>query len=156
MARGRGAERVAFAPSFSSLGIEDASLLRIALNLNEPRNRRFEDVILNDLTIRLQNGSGGQAPVTFSTERAYRLHSRQLNSTEGFIFALDAEQAAQANAFMAQGFNRITLNASLSRTQGSWETFYAYAVAVPEPSAYAFLVAGLAIVGFVARRGMRR
>ena len=148
---GRGIERRAVAPSFSSLDIEDASLLRIALSVSEPRNRRLEDLVLNDLTIRLQNGSGGQAPVTFSTGPSYLLHSNQLNAGEGFIFALDAAQAALANAFVAQGFDRITLSTSMSRTQTSYETFYAYAV--PEPSTYTMLAAGLAALALV---GLRR
>lgn len=138
-------------PSFLQLGLTDASLLRIALNAVEPGG---DSITLNNLTLRLFNDTGSQAATTFSTTGPITFNQTLPGTgNSGFVFALDAAQASIANTAISQGFDRLTLSASLSNATGGPDTFFAYAV--PEPSTYMMLIGGLGLVGLLVRRRMR-
>jgi hypothetical protein len=128
-------------------------------------------VTLSDLVLNIYSPtgdvlftSGAFTPVTFADTLTGAGNS-------GFVFHLDATQAAlaQAAAFGA-GFeaNQVGLSAAAgcagaetSTCQGAtggFETFFVAnteVAAIPEPETYALMAAGLGVLGFVARRRRR-
>ena len=142
--------------SLASLGVESAADLRVVFNAVEPGNQAG-GVTLTDLQLNIYSPtgsllftSGAFSPVVFNDTATGAGNS-------GFVFALDAAQAAaaQAAAFGAGGgANLVGLSASVSDATGGAETFYvASSVSlVPEPGAYALMLAGLGLVGLQARR----
>jgi PEP-CTERM motif len=150
--------------SVESLGITSASDLRVVFNAVEPGNARAQGITLNDLVLSIFSPTGEvlfssgalAAPVPFADTFTGVGNS-------GWVFALDAAQAAaaQAAAFGASfGANLIGLSASLSDATGGPETFFVASAGgvtapIPEPQTYALLLAGLGAVGFVVSRRRR-
>lgn len=149
--------------SFADLAVASASDIRVVFNALEPGNRANSITLTNlVLTIFSPAGvelfnSGDFAPVNFADTFTGAGNS-------GFVFALDADQAAaaQAAAFTGDfGSNLFGLSASLSNATGGFETFFvasagdAVMAPIPEPETYALMLAGLAAVGFVAVRRRR-
>jgi hypothetical protein len=150
--------------SLSSLGIDSASDLRVVFNAIEPGNDA-NSITLNDLRLSIFSPDGTElfnsgsltAPLSFADTFTGAGNS-------GFVFALDAAQAAaaQALAFSADfGANLIGLYANLSDATGGPETFFVASAGggvtppIPEPQTYALMLAGLGVVGFVAARRRR-
>jgi len=146
--------------SLASLGIASASDLRVIFNAIEPGNGDA-GITLNDLRLSIFSPDGTElfnsgtltSPVDFADTFTGAGNS-------GFVFALDAAQAAaaQALAFGADfGANLIGLYANLSDATGGPETFFVASTGgvtppIPEPQTYALMLAGLGVVGFVAAR----
>lgn len=149
-------------PSLSSLGLTDAADLRIVFNANEPASN---SITLSSLVLTFFDPAGGAA-ISFNTAEPVVFASTNPGiGNSGFVFGLDAQQAAQANTFLAAatspiGSYRIGLSAQLGDATGGPETFFVanaqgIAPAIPEPQTYALMLAGLAAVGVAARRRRR-
>lgn len=145
--------------TLGSLGVTDTSDLRIVFNATEPGGN---SITVSSLSLTFYDALNTAAavfnlvaPVTFEATNTGIGKS-------GFVFGLDAAQAALAATFIGGSSTsfadfRIGLGSTLTNVAGGPETFYAVnaggvTTPVPEPETYALLLAGLGVVGFVARR----
>ena len=145
-------------PTLGTLGATTANDLRVVFNASEPASN---EITINNLVLTIYDStgtlvlftSGPSGPFVFPTT-----FSGTGNS--GFLFGLDAIQAAQAqtSAFGA-GFanNRVGLGASLSNATGGLETF-SFRVntpiaPVPDGGSAAMLL-GMALMGLAGIRRM--
>lgn len=147
--------------TIGELGITSAADLRVVFNASEPQNAGAQSILLNDLRLSIYSAdgavlftSGPFTPVNFADT---------FNGTgnSGFVFALNAAQAAQAQAAAFGGSfesNRIGLTASAANATGGLETFFIANATppVPEPASTAMLAAGLGVVGWFTRRRRTR
>ena len=129
-----------------------ASNLRIVFNPSEPQNDQ-DGITLQNLILTAFDASGTKQftsgpsfmPVTLTATDAGTGNS-------GFVFKLDDMQAAKLDsAISGFGATRIGLSATANGATGGHETFFL--MAVPEPSTWAMLVAGvIGVAGMVRRR----
>jgi hypothetical protein len=144
--------------TFADLNVQHASEIVIVFNPVEPGNTTDNSITLTDLRLNIFSPTGtalfssGQlagAPLTFPTTDLG-------TGKAGFAFALDATQAAAAElaAFGVNfnSLNRIGLQAVIDDATGGHETFFGLTAPIPEPETYAMMLAGLGLMGFVARR----
>lgn len=145
--------------SISEIGITTASSLRIVFNAVEPSG---DSINLDDLQLNIYSPTGELLfnSGAFTSQLFPETFPGTGNS--GFVFALDAEQAAaaQAAAFTGSfGDNRIGLSATASLAAGGNETFFAVMsssdvivppASIPEPDTVALL--GLGLFGFIISR----
>ena len=144
--------------SIGSLGITSASDIRVVFNALEPGNAT--DVFLNTLQLNIYSSAGTLLFTSGGFNSVNFANTFTGAGNSGFVFALDATQAAQAQAAaFGAGFgsNLIGLSAAVSNATGGFETFFvasggAVTTPIPEPETYALMLAGLSVVGFVARR----
>jgi hypothetical protein len=140
--------------TIGDLGLTSLSDLRIMFNAAQPGNA--EDIMLDALVLTLYNTSLNTSQ-SFSLAGSEILQSTFLGiGNEGYMFGLDADQAAQANLF-ANGNASVVLGlgASLTGAIGGPDTFSFATVTgpggddtVPEPSTYMMLAGGmLALIG---------
>lgn len=153
--------------SIGDLGLTSASSLRVVFNTLEPGNAAANGIVLNDLQLNIFSSSGvtlftsgAFAPITFTNTQTGAGNS-------GFVFGLDAAQAAQAQAAAfgaGSASNRIGLAATANLATGGFETFFVAntqttppggggggGVPIPEPASMAVL--GMTLLGLgVARR----
>lgn len=151
--------------SLAEVGVSSASDIRVVFNALEPGNTA-NGISLDDLVLTIYSSTGAElfssgpfAPISFADTFTGAGNS-------GFVFALDAVQAAaaQAAAFTGDfGSNVFGLSASLSGATGGFETFFiansdggTVTPPIPEPQTYALMLAGLAAVGFMAKRRRRQ
>lgn len=138
--------------TLTQVGTTNASLLRVIFNAVEPTPG--SDITLNDLRLTLQPASGATTAALNFNSGAFTPIT--LNTTQpgignaGFIFGLDATQAAQAQAAINAGASVLGLSASLTNATGGPETFFV--TAVPEPGTMALLASGLLAFGGIARK----
>ena len=144
--------------TISSLGLTSAANLRVVFNAVEPGG---DNITLNDLQLTFFSpagtvlfNSGIFTPVPF-------INTFTGAGNSGFVFGLDATQAAAAQAAaFGSGFgsNLIGLGATASNATGGVETFFVAnspgggggGTAIPEPGTIALFGAGL--LALVARR----
>lgn len=156
--------------TLGELGITSAANLRIVFNALEPGNDA-NGITLSDLVLTIYSATGTVLFTSgaFSSQTFADTQTGAGNS--GFVFALDAaQQAAAALAFGAGfGSNVVGLSASAGCNAGSpsgclgatggFETFFVAnsgpVAAIPEPETYTMLLAGLGVIGMLARRRAR-
>ena len=148
-------------PSLSSLGIATADQIGIYFNATEPGGN---SITVSDLTLKFYT-SGGTFVGAIDTAANDLNNTFDLtaagNGSAGFTFVVDAAQQVQVNAWITSfGTDmKMALESTLAGNtfSGGPETFTVYNVgapipAIPEPETYALMLAGLAAVGFMARR----
>lgn len=138
--------------SLSSLGLTSASDLRVVFNALEPGGAA-NDITLSNLQLNIYSptgnllfNSGTFAPVVLQNTQTGAGNS-------GFVFALDAAQAAQAQASAFSGNfggNLVGLSATANNATGGFETFFV--TSIPEPETYGLMLVGLAAVAGAVRR----
>ena len=148
--------------SIGELGLTSATSLRVVFNALEPGNAAANGITLSNLVLNIfgTNGallftSGAFAPIVFPDTQTGAGNS-------GFVFGLDAAQAAQAQAAgFGSANNRIGLAATANNATGGFETFFVANTAtgtpptpVPEPATLALF--GVGLLGLAAAYKARR
>jgi len=148
--------------SIGELGITSASTLRIIFNAAENDNM----IDLTGLTLTIYSASGASL-FTASLDHAYtNLDVLSGIGNSGFVFGLDAVEAAEAQAsvFNLSDFTnaRIGLSASTTSFSGGSETFFAAqstlgggappSGTVPEPASALLIGLGLAGIASIRRK----
>jgi hypothetical protein len=155
--------------TFGDLGITNANQLALIVNLAEPGAENPPSVntansvltgtqatMSNTITLNVFSASGA----LLETHSA--VAGLQLNQVagglggSGLVFALSSGEAAQLNATIANnaGIEVFTTGGTFANAQGGPETIAAarLTAAIPEPQTYAMMLAGLGLMGFIARR----
>jgi PEP-CTERM motif len=100
------------APALSSLGINNANQLGILFDAAQPQNSSNKEVAINDLTLKLYNGSNllYQASGTFSS-----LLANPGNGQSDYLFILDPHAIDAFNAALAGNLNdMVALDSTIS------------------------------------------
>jgi len=147
-------------PSLGALGVTSTSDLRLILNATEPAGN---SITVSALMLSFYDGLGATL-ASFSLASPVTLASTMTGIGQaGFVFGLDAAQAATATTLLGASTTtfanvRVGLAATLTDATGGPDTFFAgnaaQVAAIPEPSTYALMLAGLACIGFTVRRRM--
>ena len=145
-------------PTTGSLGITTASQIGVLFNATEPSGNS-----VNVLDVTLKFFSSGGALLGAIDGNQNFLNSNPGNGVAGFTFRVAADQQAYVNGLLATGGagTRLALEASIGDFAGGPETFLIYNLGggvtapIPEPETYALMLAGLGLVGYVARRRKR-
>ena len=146
-------------PTIGSLGITNANQIGVLFNATEPAGNA---VAVTDLTLKFYT-NGGTFLGAIDGQQTFA-DTFQGNGSAGFVFTIDALQQAQVNTWLNTGGSgtKMALEASLggvtpsTSATGGPESFailnVATVAAVPEPETYALMLAGLGVIGFLARR----
>ena len=147
-------------PSLGALGITSASNLRLILNATEPAGN---SITVNQLMLSFYDSLGASL-ASFTLAGPVVIASTFTGIGQaGFAFGLDAAQAATASSLLGASGTpfadvRVELAATLTDATGGPDTFFvgnaAQVAAIPEPSTYLLMFAGLACIGFTVRRRM--
>jgi len=155
------------APTLASTGATSAADLRIVFNASEPGSA--SDIQLNQLVLTFYNSSGTLTDLHSLAAPIFFPSVQNGAGNSGFVFSLDAAEAAAAQTFInnngGSGSVHIGLGASAGvaaggpgSATGGLETFFVEGSAsiggggVPEPDSSLLIGAGLLIVAFVVRR----
>jgi hypothetical protein len=145
--------------SFSSLGVTNASDLRIVFNAVEPS---ADSIVINSLIANVFSPTGALLFSTSYTNTPHTiLDSFVGTGNSGFAFALDAASAASLQTVLdlpGSGNNVLGIASSASLATGGPETIFAVTAMspIPEPESYAMMLAGLGLMGFMARRKSKK
>jgi len=139
-------------PTIGSLGITNASQIGVLFNATGPM---ANSVSVLDVTLKFL-GSDGSFLGAIDGQQTFA-DSNPGNGVAGFTFVVDQAQQACVNGLLAYGpTTTMALEASIGMFSGGPESFLVYNLAavnpIPEPETYALLLAGLGVLGFVARR----
>lgn len=146
--------------SIGELGVMSAADLRVVFNASEPAGN---SITLDDLVLNVYSPTGSVLFTSGAFTSTPFASTNTGTGNSGFVFALSATDIASAQALaFGTGFesNLIGLSAAASDATGGLETFYVAnsgttVTPVPEPGTYAMLLAGLGVMGFVARRSRK-
>lgn len=141
-------------PTTGALGITTASQIAVLFNAAEPAGNSID---LIDLTLKFYSSAGSFLGAIDGSQSF--ASSNAGNGVAGFTFVVDAVQQATVDGWLALGGadTRLALEASMTGYAGGPETFLIYnlapqVAAIPEPSTYALMFAGLGAIGFMMRR----
>lgn len=108
--------------TLAELGISNAADLRIVLNAAEPGG---DSITLLQLVLRIYDAATGAVLFTSSLPAPLTYpFSATGTGTSGFVYRLDAADAAAAQPFFANPNNRVGLSAQLTDSAAGNETFF--------------------------------
>ena len=147
-------------PSLGALGLASTTDLRLILNATEPSGN---SITVSQLTLNFYDMLGASLASFVLGEPVTLASTLTGIGQAGFVFGLDAAQAAAAATAIANSGTpladvRVGLAARLTDATGGPETFFigsarpAVAALVPEPAVPALLAAGLGLVALTKRR----
>lgn len=137
-------------PHNQTLTVSNASQIAIVFNSDQPAGGT---VSLSNLVFALFNSSGDVGFTSGATSQVFS--STASEPGIGWEFALDATQAAEAQAAIDAGFDLFGLSATVTDSKGGPETFFLInqtPSAVAEPVTLALLGTGLVLGCLVRRR----
>jgi len=146
----------------SDLGITSAADLRVVFNASEPAGDAITLLFLN---LNIYNANGTIFFIAQLDHPYNFLNTQTGTGNSGFVFGLDGTETTRLQSLLNPlGGNFSSLRAGLfafaDDSTGGNETFFVAnsgvpvtpTAVVPEPETYAMLLAGLGLLGFVARR----
>lgn len=155
--------------TLGELGVSSASSLRVVFNALEPGNTADIGITLSDLVLNIWSPTGTLLFTSGAFSSLDFADTQTGAGNSGFVFGLDAAQQGLAAAAFGADFegNVVGLSATAGcgddapagclDATGGFETFFVASStgpvpAIPEPQTYALMLAGLAVVGWMAKR----
>jgi len=137
-------------PTLGTLNWMSGADVNLLFNAAEPGGN---GLTVEDVTLKFYNGDN----VITAIDGSFSLASTNMGTgSSGFLVSVDAAQQIHLNSviFNQAGFGdyRIALETTITSVGGGAESFSAIASPIPEPETYGMMIAGLGLLGFIARR----